>query len=286
MNYTDTDIDVIHQVQYATLKDVRDFCVKNDIRYFLYCGTLLGCIRHGGFIPWDDDVDLAMPLEDYKKFSKLAPKDKQFTAKYAILGSYYDRAPEYPWTKVSRKNTVYYDRRFLDNKADKGISLDIYPLIGVYDDKKKADIQDRALRLQKALFLLEHNKDTDYIYVKDQSIVPQLRKYAKIPACLRAFLVNRISHWFWPDPFKCKRVGTIDALDFAGKFDSQIWEKSDESDFEDEYFTIPDEFNTVLTTMYGDYIHLPPEEERVLSHMHETCMYIGPDVAEKLGIEL
>ena len=66
-NTTKRDVQL---AQFDTLMDIKNFCNKEGLKYWLHCGTLLGCIRHGGFVPWDEDIDIAMPLPDYKKFEK------------------------------------------------------------------------------------------------------------------------------------------------------------------------------------------------------------------------
>ncbi len=277
----------IQKVQLITLKAVRDFCDKNNIRYFLYCGSLLGCIRHGGFIPWDDDVDLTMPLEDYKKFSRLVREDEQFARKYTVIGSYHDKKSCFLWTKVIRKNTIYYDKRFLEDRETKGISLDIYPLIGEYENKLAKNIQHKALFLQKALFLTEQHKDTDYTYVKKPQQVPLFKIIALVPFRLRMFVSDRIRHWFWPDHNKHANSGTIDAAAFYGKYTGDLWQKSVEGVFEKERFIIPAEYDKILKIMYGDYMKLPPKGERTTSHaLREICLYIGKDAAEEAGIDL
>ncbi len=277
-------LQAVQKTELNILKDVRAFCSKNDIRYYLYCGTLLGCIRHKGFIPWDDDIDLAMPLPDYKKFSALVFKDKDFLERYTVSGAYTDfRSPE-RWMKIIRKNTVYIEKACLGSDIDKGISLDIYPLIGVYDNALLKYVQSKAIRLQHVMHLWDIAQRTDYYYLRDPEVKKKLKRFSFFPHSIRVFLINLIKRIFWPVPGKYKTAGTIDAAPFAGKFESEKWEEAIDGVFEGEKFTIPKEYDTFLKTMYGDYMKLPPKENRVYHRTGEVYFDITPVVAEEVGL--
>lgn len=119
----------LRQLQLAELEILKEFvriCEEHGLRYYLVGGTLLGAVRHKGFIPWDDDIDVAMPREDYDRFAKIAPQE---------LGSQYfyqcpDTDPYYflTYAKVRKNGTAVYEERFKKAKFHKGIFIDIFPL--------------------------------------------------------------------------------------------------------------------------------------------------------------
>lgn len=276
----------VQKVQIQTLKDISSFCDRNRIRYYLYCGTLLGCIRHGGFIPWDDDIDLAMPLNDYKRFSELIRKDRALAEKYSVIGGYDSKDSAWLWIKINRKNTIYYDKQYLDTVSDKGISMDIYPMIGEFDARFPKKLQRAAIRLQHYLFLIDHYKFAGFRNVWNKRLIPFLKIIAVLPYKTRAALIGGIKRLFWPAPEKCRYCGTIDAAAFWGKYEYKQWVKTTEGSFEGGKYTIPAAYDQLLRRMYGNYMELPPEEKRTSRHMTDAFIEIGRDVAEEAGIEL
>ena len=114
----------VHTVQMALLREVARVCRENEIQWFLCCGTLLGAVRHQGFIPWDDDVDIGMLRQDYEKFCRLAPS--KMDSRFCVQSWYTE--PEYPlpFAKVRMRNTLYVEEKsavFQEN----GFYVDVFP---------------------------------------------------------------------------------------------------------------------------------------------------------------
>ena len=263
------------------LKDIDRLCRKYGIRYFLYCGTLLGCIRHQGFIPWDDDADIMMPLKDYYRFRQLAEKELQ--ERYFLSDPHSDRYASTAWLKLNRKGTLYCTEEERKSRVDKGISLDVYPLVGAYEGWL-GKLQTKALLFQKALVGKELWQSADYAMVTRYE--GMLRFLDKLPDALRKGLCILIEKLFWPDPAKHENCGTVDAADFAGKYCYADWAEMIEGDFEGCAFPIPREYDRFLKRMYGNYMEMPPTEKRVNHHAENAIIEISEEVAAEIRNEL
>ena len=123
-----TDLSDIHAVQLEMMKTLAAVFEKNGLRYALYCGTLLGAIRHRGFIPWDDDVDLVMPLEDYRRFLRLAAEE--LPRGYVVLTPENSDTHIIPWAKVFLDGTTMMSKSQVAYDTHWGVFIDIYPMIG------------------------------------------------------------------------------------------------------------------------------------------------------------
>ena len=107
------------------VKEISRVCEENGIRYFLYRGTFLGAVRHRGFIPWDDDMDVAMPRKDYEKFCRIAPE--KLGNQYCFQNWHTDDAYAHPFGKVRKRGTVYVEAK-CHRLPENGFYVDIYPL--------------------------------------------------------------------------------------------------------------------------------------------------------------
>lgn len=136
---------------FAVLMDLyltfAEICDKHNLRYYAMFGFLLGTIRHKGFIPWDDDLDVAMPREDYNKFMEIAPKELEFP--YFLRSPYTDPSCYYSYIVILNETTSFIPKIFLKNPFKKGIPLDIFPLdfcnLDTYDDDR-AQIYEHIMR--------------------------------------------------------------------------------------------------------------------------------------------
>ena len=144
-----TDLSDIHAVQLEMMKTLAAVFEKNGLRYALYCGTLLGAIRHRGFIPWDDDVDLVMPLEDYRRFLRLAAKE--LPRGYVVLTPENSDTHIIPWAKVFLDGTTMMSKSQAAYDTHWGVYIDIYPMIGECPVRVLRKMQTIAIRFVKLL---------------------------------------------------------------------------------------------------------------------------------------
>lgn len=234
-------------------------CDDNGIKYFLVGGTLLGAVRHKGFIPWDDDIDVAMPEEDYRRFLEL----KDNLPEGLEIRSEKDD-PEYPFLFCKLSNP---DVPFITEGPGKkmGIYIDLFPIVPSRDPNRTAGI----------LF----NISTVIGYVLQVKLdwieyIPYKKIYARVGyALLNLLSVSTLR------ALRLRVLGLLRAdntgfcfspggghkglTEFYPKawFDEQI-----HLSFEGEQFTAPNGWNGYLTQLYGDYMSLPPENNRISSH--------------------
>ena len=241
----------IHAIQLEMLKAVDVLCEKYNIRYSIYCGTLLGAVRHGGFIPWDDDIDLAMPLQDYRKFLQHAD---ELPAGLFCVHRKNTRDYSFLWLKIMAEGTTFMNKNGVEIDVPPGISLDIYPMIGTPDSAFGKKIQKGllfiAVRLQRA---------ADYKVLHLPGCARKI--IAHMPEVLRLAAIEFLLYFSLINPENCENIGTIDSVSFEGKFKRKDWSEMTKLRFEDAYFTAPVHYDRILRRMYGDYMKLPPEEK-------------------------
>ena len=132
----------IKKIELDILRAFRSFCEKNSLRYFLAYGTLLGAVRHGGFIPWDDDIDVAMPRTDYERFLKEF-RDERYEVYDLSKKGYF-----YPFAKLCDTTTVLIEEMSVKNSI--GVYIDIFPMDGIADnDQSQHSKAKRLMKLQQ-----------------------------------------------------------------------------------------------------------------------------------------
>lgn len=227
------------------LDEVDAFCRKNDIRYSLSYGTLLGAVRHGGFIPWDDDVDISMPYPDMIRFKESFRSNK---FKYCDVDT--EANYEFPFSRVSFLPT-FQKEGIIGKKY--GVSIDLYPVVGCpeSDDEVEAffsrgkELYQRRVSITKlrngAMKLLPISTIPGYTAV--------CRKYRDF--VLQYPYENAKRYFHMGGPLKWYQV-----------FDFDIFDNLMEMKFEDRQYLVTSEYHKYLTHVYGDYMTPPPEEKR------------------------
>lgn len=252
----------IKKIELDILKYIVAQCKKNHLRYFLAYGTLLGAVRHQGFIPWDDDIDIWMPREDYNKFLKLEFERKD--SKYKILSFQVDPQYYYEVAKVVSLETCLEERGLLSIK-DYGVYVDVFPLdqiprhhkFWLFVIKCMALMKMAAINKRPAENLKHKNRAWLFRGIGIVSTWLGARKYAPIIDRLAQKKIN-----------DSKAIGCL--VSGEGEkdiYDDACFSASVKLKFEDEEFDAPVGYQQCLDQLYGDYMTLPPENERKSKHI-------------------
>lgn len=252
----------LKNIQLSILDAVDSFCKENDINYWLDCGTLLGAIRHKGYIPWDDDLDIGMLRSDYDKFIS---SFNSASDKYKVYSYENDNTFYYPHAKVLDTETVLYEPDKNGNKLS--VNIDLF----VYDEAKNQKDASRRYRARDIYRLLHTQQSFKY--------TPK----GNIIKCLGVYFTRFISKLFPKGYFIKKMVCNSKKyvgknLPFVANFTSyskilckkEIFSEFVEVDFEDKKYMVPKGYDEWLRSFYGDYMQLPPEEKRVSHHKFEA----------------
>lgn len=260
MSYEEYDkktLDKLHKVELEILDEFVRICNKYQLRYFMTGGTMLGAVRHNGFIPWDDDIDIGMPRKDYDSFIKYAKEE--LNSKY-FLDSFETNKEYYlPFAKIKKNGTIFDEEINHHINNHKGIFIDIIPF-------ENAKMEDSLIQKVQAIFV---RSITDTMYFKN--------KIGKLSGARHQILVVLLSIF----PKKClmtiqKKIMKINRDDnskymvaLAGTYGYQketmkrdVFVPVKEIQFGNKkYFGMnkPDKY---LSQLFGNYMELPPKYKR------------------------
>lgn len=270
-NYTAYDDELLHKLQDVLLEIMDEFvriCEENKLQYFLVYGTAIGAVRHHGFIPWDDDMDVAMPREDFEKFIEICNADT--TGKYEILNTNTDRRNCSSVTKFQKKNTTFIAEHAKYLKNNIGIAIDIFPFDEVVDSDEILQKQMQTARVWGRLLYLKGSGKPDIPYTGAKKVVAEavcmfahgLLKILPISSVRMFDNIQKIST-------KYRGKDTTHLYCFVAPVSvKHRWEKENVFPLKKEAFCgreyyIPNNNHQMLSDIYGDYMQLPPVEERV-----------------------
>lgn len=253
-NMVSYDIRKLQLVQLEMLKDIDRICKENNIQYYILYVTLLGAIRHEGFIPWDDDIDIGMLHNDFIKFNKLC--EKKLPEKYFLQNEKTDKNFPRMWSKIRINNTCNMEREYRRLKVHYGIDMDVFDIIYLSDNLVFRNIQKACAYIYRLLmFEKAHNAiDDEFKRSRDTKI------YKILPGFLKSWLLKLSKKiTYCTASKKSNYVMDVSAILIM---DSGIFEKTKMLKFEDEEFFAPYKSEKFLEEYYGDYMTLPPENER------------------------
>ena len=242
------------------LKEVDRVCRKNNISYILVGGTLLGAKRHEGFIPWDDDLDIAMLREDYLRFEKIAPtelKNELYFRNFHTDSDYY-----LPFGKVCKRGTSYITELDSENTANNEIFIDIFPLDYAYKEQSFFQkVQAVAVKGLKAVIIRKKKMN-----VKSTSLAVRIMQIIFTPFSTKTLMK-------WQENIMCfntdssSRYIVNNGSNYSyikQTMPREIYFPTGEMRFEDGLFQVPRDTEYYLERIYGEhYMDLPPVEKRI-----------------------
>lgn len=268
-------IEKLHQIDLEIVKNVIKICEKYNLKYFMLGGTMLGAIRHGGFIPWDDDIDLGMPRKDYETFLEIA--EKELPDYLQVVN--YKNTPSYQYyiTRIQDKNVKVIEERIGNDSKFTYASIDIFPIDGTPNNKLLRKLYFFRVLSHRALMSL-HYKDS----------IDRKRKRGTIE---KAFLwiMEKIPFEKIIDPYKEKEKidkllssQSVDTSRYIGNImgayrtreivPKEWYGKGTKYKFEDIELNGFDKYHEYLEYTYGDYMELPPVESRKTHYRLESLI--------------
>lgn len=252
----------VKKAELNILITVDDFCKKNNIKYSLAYGTLLGAVRHKGFIPWDDDIDIWMTRENYNKFIRVWKQNP--VQGYILQNTDLEEDFSQNFTKIRKDNTAFIQtEEEKTTNYHKGIFIDIFPLDRVAKTPSKIAVQ-KLYAMLTMLFYRKYAPPTEkglkkYISEFFLKIVPK-SKYENA----RKYFENK--YLFLSGDVDCSWLSNSTYRELSIYYDSDMMDDYTFLQFEGRNFMSVSKWDHALKMKYGDYMQLPPEEDRVWKH--------------------
>lgn len=263
--------EMLRRVQLIQLEILIEFdriCKENNLSYQLFAGTLLGAIRHKGFIPWDDDIDVAMLRIDYEKLIEICKTE--LNEKYFLQT--YETDPNYihSFARIRKNKTIALQKIYENIQMHHGIFIDVFPIDNISLDTVLGRLQKQLIypfRKMKRLKIKNRCINSRKTYFTP---IKLLVHYLLKPISMKTFnrIETRIATIFNDKDFK-----HVTSLSDGGQkeysrfmFVKEEFKQLIEAEFEGRLFLAPKNYNKVLTKSFGDYMSLPPDVERRPHH--------------------
>lgn len=238
----------IHEIEVEILDEFVKICNKNRLTYYLIGGTLLGAIRHKGFIPWDDDLDIAMPRKDFRKFGKII--SAQLGKNYYYQTSKKSDGYYKIFSKIRKNGTTFIEEENSSIKMHHGIFIDIFPLDSGKKDKKRLFRYRLSKVFSNVIFLRKEHKKIRFKYLLFY-LIPM-----RLLVCFRDKLLSAKGDYY---------------LNFGSQYgiEKQCYPKDYfdpplELIFEGKKYSVPRKYEMIMRRLYGDdYMEIPPANKRI-----------------------
>ena len=260
-------------VEFEILKKVKAMCEQYGLTYYLIGGTLLGAVRHGGFIPWDDDVDIAMPRPDYERFLEIA-KD-YFAYPFALSTNDTDPNHLFAFARVIDKRTKV--KSTAAKKEQIWYSwIDIFALDAMPANKIHFLLRKNHIYYAKAMFKFSVFDEMVGINQPDRPFHQRFLIALANKMQFERFMnpkkqIHRFNKVLSMYPYEKGKyaVNMLGGYQFKSLMEKEVFGKYTELSFEGEPFRVPEKYDVFLTRIYGDYMKLPPEDRR---NKHSTIV--------------
>lgn len=277
------DLKGMQQIEMTLMRELDEICRKNDIKYSIMYGSLIGAVRHKGFIPWDDDIDVVLLRKDYEKLisilEKNCPEDR------FIQNISTDSHFEFGISRYCMKNTYCFAPERKKLKSKKYIYIDIFPLDNLPDDDKLAMKQIAKMK-----------KIKESIYYKMHYCYPHRTIFGHIKTFFQRVIrkiipLKRMTNKLTSTAMKYNDVPSKRVINFFGiyshekeTFNREWFENLEDFEYENEKFQGTKNYDDILTQLYGDYMTPPPVTKQVKRH---NCYVLSPedDIPKKYSIK-
>jgi lipopolysaccharide cholinephosphotransferase len=259
----------VQEIQIEMLAEFDRVCKRHDIPYQLFAGTLLGSVRHKGFIPWDDDIDVCMLRADYERFLNLS--EEEVDSRYFVQTFRSDPGFHFQFAKMRKRGTRFLEHWHTDGSMESGVFIDIFPFDNVEPDRVSGRIQQFLLWA-----LISGNlRRFRNICLKETSAARRVGSLTlhyglkPIPARWINALIFRILNWFSDrNTVLCNHLSNGASPRRLRRYlrSRDAFTDCIEGEFEGQMFPIPRDYDEVLKQNFGDYMQLPAPEERMPHH--------------------
>lgn len=271
-DYNSISLNELHSLYYKKFKKIHSFLKKNNIEYFAVGGTLLGAIRHKGFIPWDNDMDIGMTRENFNKFISVAKQLENDGFK--VVGYPYRDKVEHGLIKIGIKNTYCIEREIFDS-YDKTFHIDVFPYDVVPNDKKAEKKHEHMANFYKRVL---YYKARNHASNKFKTFLLRLIQILllPIPSFKIATKLNKLA-----SKFNRTLKSDIVLTNLMGAYSYEIEKlnfsyigKITETNFGDSLICIPEHYDLFLRHVYGDNYMIPINVRNITT---DYCAYVSKD---------
>lgn len=261
MKYEESQLKKVQEIELEILEEIIRVCENNNIVYFSVAGTTLGAIRHNGFIPWDDDIDIGMMRTDYEAFLEIAPKELR--KGYTLTHYSYDKNVPTYFAKVRKDGTKFVEEYTKKMDIHQGVFVDVFPYDYVPQSNSKRRKYNRKVKFWNQLYIAKSVSELTFHPKKYRGLLLLVRKilhYLMLPVPKDYLFKKTDQAMKMYDNGEEKTVSSR-GLELFYCDESDILPPSAHS-FENTRIMVPANSDKVLKKQYGDYMKLPPENER------------------------
>ncbi|MCA1032221.1 LicD family protein [Bacillus timonensis] len=291
MKYGDLNIDIrdVQQAQVEILLEFDRICKKHKINYQLFAGTLLGAVRHNGFIPWDDDIDVCLLREDFNRLVKVC--EFELNTNFFLQTNKTDKNFVLQFAKIRKNDTLFIESSHSDCNIHHGIYIDIFPLDNVMPDTFLGSLQQKTLHLLGKInryrlkkLCLEPNTP-----LKKWILLSIHYGLKAVPASWFNHLYSKFTRMF--NKKETKYVSHLLNLVSKDRYKKYLVERDTFQhsilwEFESHYFPIPFNYDKVLTQIFGHYMELPPKEKQKPHHQIVEVNFNTKETEEETNVEI
>lgn len=271
LSLTDEQLKKLHQVELEILIDLDFLCKKYQIKYMLSGGSVLGAIRHNGFIPWDDDIDVMMYREDYDKLDKAFKE--LYGDKYIIKSNDNDKKFVDKMKKIYLKGTEFVEIEKENYPEEACIFIDVFAIDnmpnGKIHRKIRGAIHDFAFLATGAIYCYKYpSKTIMEVAVREKEVKKFYQKKRSIGAILSVFFGFKFYMWLEKKTARyCKFNSNYEGMPTGIRYNREVFPRDTFKDtilwdFEGYQIPIPAKYDDYLKNLYGDYMQIPPIEKR------------------------